>query len=257
MKKRVLIFTICTLLTGALFGQNNVEKSDNYLLVKGVAILKEIPQIISVTINVKTDSPVYAKCQEQMLMLINKTKRIIIKNGIDADLIKMNEIKVTEDIEYSRGERIKKGYEGAASFGIESEFSTDFTNKLIAALINDSIMITYKIDFKLSEAQKLSIRQKAIKLAIADATENAKIISESSNIILLNINSIEYRNDDYAYQNVERDIISTDNWVERNDRTGSVSYNQTADLHNQTTDFNPKEIGLKKSVQIKWLINDK
>jgi len=249
MKKRVLIFTICALLAGSLSGQNNVEKPENYLLVKGIAILKEIPEIISVTINVKTNSPEYKKCQEQMLMQMNKIKQIFIKNGIGPDLLKMNEFKIAEDIANNRGERIKKGYEGAASFGIESKFPTDFTNKLFAALKNDSITITYKIDFKLSEAQKLSIRQKAIALAIADAKEKAKIISESSGVKLSTINSIEYRDEVYAYHNAERDIISTDNWVKGNDSTGSFSYNQVPD-------FNPKDIGVQKSVQIKWSISD-
>jgi len=250
MKKSILIFAAFTLLIISAFGQNNIEKSENSLLVKGVAILKEMPDIISITINVKTESPEYKMCQEQMVTLINKTKQIFIKSGINGELIKMNEIKVSEDIEYNRGETVKKGYKGEASFEIESKFSIDFTNKLIVALKNDTIMITYKIEFKLSEAQKLTIRQKAITLAIADAKEKAKIIAEASNVKLITINSIEYKNDDYVYRNIESDIISTDNWVERNNRTGSVS-------DNQTTDFNPKEIGLQKSVQIKWLIQEK
>jgi uncharacterized protein len=250
MKKTILFITAFALLTISAFGQNNIEKSDNYLLVKGVAIIKEIPEIIVVTLNVKVESPQYKSCQEKVLKAIDKTKQIFVQSGIDKDLIKINEFKVNEQSNYKNGEVIKNGYVGAASFGIESIFSPEFTNKLLNALKNDSLSINYSIGFKLSETQKLSIRQKAIAMAITDAKEKAKIIAESSNVKLIMINSIEYKNDDYASRNTDNDIISTDNWISRDDRTGSVSSNQTIDL-------NPKEIGLQKSLQIKWLIRDK
>jgi uncharacterized protein YggE len=220
------------------------------ILVKGVAIVKEIPEIIAVTINVKTESPNYKTCQEQMEKLISKTKRIFVTSGISADLIKMNGIRVTEKIEYSKGERINNGYLGAASFGIESTFSTDFTSKILTALKNDSIVITYSIEFKLSESQKAKVRQKAVELAIADAKEKAKLIAEASNVILLKINSIDYKNEDSG-RDSEYDIISKDNWISREIYLGSAGRKEN------TEDLNPKEIGIQKSVQMKWIIKEK
>jgi len=250
MRKIILILASLSLLTNNSFGQNDNEKTDNLLLVKGVAIVKEIPEIISITINIKTESPNYKTCQEQMEKVIIKTKRIFVSSGISSELIKMNEIRVNEKIDYLKGERINNGFTGAASFGIESTFSTDFTNKLLTALKNDSITITYSIVFKLSESQKASVRQKAVELAIADAKEKAKLIANASNVVLLKINSIDYKNEDFG-RDTEYDIISKDYWAYRDIRIGSGSRNES------TEDLNPKEIGIQKSVQMKWIIKEK
>lgn len=90
-------------------------------------------------------------------------------------------------------------------------------------------------------------------MAIEDAKEKAKSIAESSNVYLIKINSIVYKDDDYAARNSDKDIIKEDVWISQDIRIrGSGAGNNTP-----TIDFNPNEIGIQKSVQIEWTIKEK
>lgn len=236
-------------------GQSNIQNADNTLLVKGVAILKQTPEIIYATINIKIESKEYNDCQDKVMTALQKAKSIFIKSGIDKDLIKTNEIGVSEKTELKNNEFIKSGFIGNVSLIIESTYSVDFTNKLLKALKNDSLSIYYNIGFKLSETQKASLRQKAISMAIDDAKEKATSIAESSNVKLIKINSIVYKDDDYASRNSDRDIIKEDVWIARD--ISIRGYSGSAGSNNPTLDFNPTEIGIQKSVQIEWIIKEK
>lgn len=87
-------------------GQSNIQ-NNNTLIVKGVAILKQTPEIIYATINIKIESKEYNDCQDKVLTALQKAKSIFINSGIEKDLIKTNEIGVSENREYKE-ERLSK-----------------------------------------------------------------------------------------------------------------------------------------------------
>jgi len=232
-------------------GQSEIQNADNTLIVKGIAILKQTPEIICATINIKIESKEYNDCQDKIMTALQKAKSIFMNSGIDKDLIKTNEIGVSENRDFRNGEFIITGFTGNVSLIIESVYSINFTKKLLAALKHDSLSVYYNIGFKLSETQKSLLRQKAISMAIDDAKEKAKSIAESSNVRLVKINSIIYKDDDYAARNGDKDIIKEDVWISQNISIRGTGNNSPA------LDFNPKEIGIQKSVQIEWTITEK
>ena len=231
-------------------GQSKTSTDDNTLIVKGVAVLRQIPDVIYVTLNIRIESIDYNDCQDKVLTALQKSKSIFINSGIDKDLIKTNEIGVSEKSEFKNGESIKTGFIGNVSINIESEYTNEFTQKLMKALKNDSLSIYYSIGFKLSESQKALLRQKAISNAINDAKEKAKLIAESTNTKLISISTITYKGDDYAGRNGDNDIIREDNWISKNIVIRGVGSSSP------TIDFNPKEIGIQKSVEIIWTISE-
>ncbi|HET6556297.1 MAG TPA: SIMPL domain-containing protein [Prolixibacteraceae bacterium] len=231
-------------------GQSNIQ-NNNTLIVKGVAILKQTPEIIYATINIKIESKEYNDCQDKVMTALQKAKSTFINSGIEKDLIKTNEIGVSENREFKDGEFVKTGFTGNVSLIIESVYSIDFTQKLLTALKNDSLSVYYNIGFKLSETQKTLLRQKSISMAIEDAKEKARSIAESSNVYLIKINSIVYKDDDYAARNSDKDIIKEDIWISQDIRIRGTGNNSP------TIDFNPNEIGIQKSVQIEWTIKEK
>lgn len=241
------------LILSASYGQLlSPQTKDHTLLVKGSAIIKQIPEQILVSINVKSESRDYSDCQDQLLTKMEKVKSALLKQKINKDLIKTNEITINERKEFLNGKTVNTGFIGSISVIIESPWSNDISNKLLTALKSDSLGLNYTVGFRLSEAQKSQLRQQAITLAIEDAKEKASLIANSSDIKLLNINSITWLDDDISYLR-DRDIIKE---VVRPSQEPFLSIRGT-ETDAPNIDFNPKEIGIIKSVRIEWIIQEK
>jgi len=236
-------------------GQSQVQNTEGTIHVKGVAILKQIPELISVTINIKTESKEYGNCQDKLIATLRNAKKIFGNNGINKDLIKTNEFRVSENKTYKNGEEVKLGFIGNVSLSIDTIYSVEFTKKLLSALQTDSISFNYNIVFKLSEAQKDLLRQIAISKAIEDAKKKAVLIAESSNVRLEKINSIVYKDDAFGSVANDNDIIKEYSWSPDGIMIRGIAYGTSNNM--PTKDFNPKEIKIVKTVEIEWLIKDK
>jgi uncharacterized protein YggE len=242
----LLIFTVSS--NGQLY---STQSKDLTLLVKGTAILKQMPELIYVSINIKSESQDYSDCQNKLLSKMEKVKSSILKQKFSKDIIKTNEISINERKEFINGKTVNTGFIGNVSVNIESAYSTEISNKLLAAFKTDSLFLNYTIAFRLSEVQKSQLRQQAIIMAIDDAKDKASLIAKSSNIKLLNINSITYLDDDMTYLR-DRDIIRE---VIKPSQDTFLMVRGT-DSNTPNIDFNPKEIGIIKSVRIEWTIGE-
>lgn len=249
-----LIITLATLFlfsspTKAQFGF--IQTKDHTLLVKGTAILKQMPEIISASISIKTVSKDYSDCQDKLLTKIERVKSTFIKQNIDAELIKIEEFTINEKVDYVEGRMVHNGFNGNISIIIESTYSPEFTKKLFTALQNDTSALNYQIGFKLSEEQKSKLRKQAISLAVDDAKEKATLIAKSSNVKLIKINSISYLDDELPWSN-DRDIIKES--IESSPSVFAAMV--VSDSSTPSVDFNPKEIGIIKTVNIEWTIDE-
>ena len=249
--------TIFAILSGLLIFSLSVngqlgtpQAKDQTLLVKGSAVLKQIPEIIYASINVKSEAQDYSDCQNKLLYKMEEVKSSILKQNIGRELIKTNEITISERREYINGKTISTGFIGNISLIIESPYSTEISNKLLIAFKNDSLALNYSIGFRLSEVQKSQLRQQAITTAIDDAKEKASLIAKSSNIKLIKINSITYLDEDFTYLR-DRDIIREE--VRRSQAAFVAVTGNNSNTPN--IDFNPKEIGIIKTVRIEWTIS--
>jgi uncharacterized protein YggE len=250
--------TIFTILSGLLIFSLSVkgqlgtpQAKDQTLLVKGTAVLKQMPEIIYASVNVKSEAQDYSDCQNKLLYKMEKVKSSLLNQNIGRDLIKTNEISISERKEYINGKTVGTGFVGNISLIIESPYSTEISNKLLIAFRNDSSGLNYSIGFRLSEAQKSQLRQQAITRAIDDAKEKALLIAKSTNIKLIKINSITYLDDDFTFIR-DRDIIREEV------RPSQVAFVAVRGDNSNTPniDFNPKEVGIIKSVRIEWTISD-
>jgi uncharacterized protein len=250
--------TIFAILSGLLIFSLSVkgqlgtpQAKDQTLLVKGSAVLKQMPEIIYASVNIKSEAQDYSDCQNKLLYKMEEVKSSLLKQNISKELIKTNEITISERREYINGKTVSTGFVGNISLIIESPYSTEISNKLLIAFKNDSLALNYSIGFRLSEVQKSQLRQQAITIAIDDAKEKASLIAKSSNIKLIKINSITYLDDDFTYLR-DRDIIREE--VRRSqDAFVAVRGNNS---NTPNIDFNPKEIGIIKTVRIEWTISN-
>jgi uncharacterized protein YggE len=247
MKSRVIsLIALCLFSISAKCQFFTTPTKDNTLMVEGVAITKVKPENIFVLIKVKSESKDYSQCQDMLLTRIGKVKSSILSQNIDKDLLKANEITINENKEYVDGRQEKIGYSGTISLSIETSFTPDFASKLLTALKIDSIPVEYNIRFKLSEDQKSKLRQKAINLAVTDAKEKAKLLANASNIELTKINSITYLDEGSIFDQ-DRDIVREE--IQPQTQAFMV-VGSSNDFKN--IDFNPKEVGIYKSVHIQW-----
>jgi hypothetical protein len=254
MKMKTLIIALGGLMilsipTKGQFG--TPQAKDNTLLVKGTAIIKQMPEIIYASINVKSESQDYADCQNKLLAKMERARSSILKQNISSDLIKTNEISINEREEYIGGKMTKTGFVGSISLIIESQYSPEIAKKLLTAFTSDSLVLNYSIGFKLSEKQKSQLRQLAISKAVDDAKERALLIAKSSNIKLIKLNSLIYLDDEITF-NRDNDVI-------KEEIRPAQDVFVTVRGNNPNTpniDFNPKEIGIIKSIRMEWTIEE-
>lgn len=251
MRLALLINLCITLISLNVSGQSQMQNNEKILHVRGVAILKQLPELIYVAINIKVEANEYNDCHDRLITEEQKAKEIFINNGIDKNLIKTNEFRVSQSNVYKNGAVEKVVFVGNASFIIETAYSVEFTKKLLSGLKTDLMSFSYNISFKLSEKQKELLRKEAISKAIDDAREKAVLIAESSKVTLGKIKSINYT-DSYVPAAGDNDIVR-----EYQSRSEAAFYSVGYGASNAPTiEFNPKEIRIVKAVEIEWQIND-
>ena len=250
--------TIIITLTGLLFlsisamGQfRTPQAKDNTILVKGTAILKQIPEIIYASVNVKSESEDYSDCQNKLLTKMDKVRSSILKQNISNDLIKTNDMTINERQEFINGKMTKTGFAGNISVIIESPYSPEIAKRLLTAFTSDSLILNYSIGFRLSEKQKSQLRQLTITKAVDDAKERASLIAKSSNIKLIKLNSIVFLDDEITFTR-DNDIVRQ----EIRPRQDVFVATEGNNLSTPNIDFNPKEIGIIKSVRMEWTIEE-
>lgn len=244
--KFLLSIFVCTLFFAApQFGQSVTNEHENTLKVKGTAVLKQIPEILSARITIKVSADKYNPCQEKLVNAIDQAKKILLQNGIANKIIQLGEMNISERKDYLPDGQVKTSFEGNSSLVIEKTYSAEYAGSLLAALHNESVPMLYNLNFSLSENQKKELRQKAIRDAVADAREKAEAIAAASNIRLLKIRSIQY-SDDETGGVFEGDLVQENVLLARN-QVFIKGGGQMPQI-----DFNPGEIGIRKSVSIEW-----
>lgn len=249
MRHSITLLMTLVLLSSYLSGQNNSTGRDNSLVVKGVAILKQTPGLLTARITVKVAAEKYNSCQDKLVRAIDQAKAVLLKRGIDKGIIRTNGLNVSEKRDYLSEGRYKTSYEGNSDITIEHDYSLEYSKKLLSALQNDSVNFLYNLDFVLSENQKKELRQKAIASAIADAKEKAGAIAEAANLRLVRIKTINYTDDDGG-RYYESDLVQENILFSRDIAMSKAS-------STPAIDFNPKEIGIRKTVLVEWLIEEK
>lgn len=254
MKKNILLLSAFFCLTINLIGQVPQQQTkDNTLLVRGMAIFKATPELLTVRIDIDSEDEKYNKCQEHLMKKIEQTKSLFIKNGIAKESIHTNKLNIAEKRLYQANNNEKIVFAGRASFHIEHPYSIEYATKILTVLRNDSLVVHYNLAFTLSEEQKSELRKKAITVALQDAREKALAIASGANVKLLKINSINFTDAEYGGYSIDSDLIREIDLAEQQ-VFANVGY---TGQNNNTIDFNPKEIGIKKVVTVEWMIEEK
>ncbi len=252
MKIKLFLLTLLASIAQFTNGQTSSISKDNSLSVRGVAIINAIPEVVVVRIDLDTEDEKFNACQEKLMQITDLAKLVLVRHGIEKETIHINRMNVSEKRLYVQNQPEKVLFAGKASLLIEHPYSMEYTRKLLAGFQDGSISFHYTINFTLSEKQKTELRKKTIQMAIEDAKEKAQAIAVGANINLLKINSINFLETEYSGYSIDTDL------VKEREIEPQVFYNVGASYQNSgAIDFNPKEIGIKKSITVEWQIQEK
>jgi hypothetical protein len=250
MKANYLLLTVLTALTLSTQAQTNQPCKDNMLVVNGTAILKQTPEMLTASISVKAKADKYVDCQDKLVKAVAQVTSLLTSQGIELSFIRTNDLNVSEQREYLPNNTTKLHFEGSSSISVEHLYSLEFSKKLLAALQNETHSLNYRLDFSLSENQKKELRSKAIELAIEDAQTKAEAIAAASGVKLLKISSITFTDNEMG-RSYESDLVREERLY-----AGDVAFSKAGNPSPEI-DFNPREMGIKKSIVVEWVIGDK
>lgn len=221
---------------------NFAQAQNNLLKVKGKAEVKATPEIMNIHIPIEAKETDYERCSNKLTGVFNQLKEALIKTGIDAERIKSDQLRISEDYKYVNRERVLIGYVGNIKVEIEMDHTSQNLQKVMKTLNDERFNFGYSVQFSLAESQKDSLRQSAIKTAVADAREKANILAESLDIELGAIHEVNFEHGNTG-----------NNPLMRSDKR-MYSANMESSSGNNEIELNPKEISLTKTVDITWLI---
>jgi len=239
MQNRITIVILGSLLflASSLFSQ----EKNNVINVQGEAIINTTPEILLVNIPIQIKNLVYEECSKQLVDKYNQLKNALVKNGIEEKSIQSGNLSVTENYIWDQRERKFDGYIGNLSISVELKYSPEKLSIVIETLKDNRFKFGYNISFKLSEEQKSVELEKAIYLAVEDATNKAKLIASAMKIQLGEILEINF-----GYSNPTNDFLAVEG-------RGMMYKAQGVDDAIQL-DLNPQTIQIQKNIGIIWRI---
>ena len=227
----LLVFTVLTM---------SAQNSESVIKVNGEAVMKAVPEILNVTIPIQEKARTYEACTNQLTSTFNALQAALVKAGIDEKKIFSNGLSITEDYNYQDRTRILIGYIGSITLSMELEHTEKNLNLLMSTLNDERFNFGYNVSFSLSEKQKDSLREAAIKEAVKDAKAKATILAEALEVRLLEIKEVNFE-----YSDGGNDILV----MQKSMRFEASMSDGGSDIK-----LNPQEQEIRKSVGVIWRI---
>ncbi len=239
MKQLITLFILATVALSSI-AQNQYPDD---LVVEGKSSVKLIPEQLIYNVRISVSDSNYTRCTEMALEKAELLTKEFTGNGIDKDLIKTLNYSIREIREYDNitRQQVFKGYR--AEIPVLIKTVTDYPkNDLIFEIIKNNFNADFSLSFALTPEQKESVKEKLIELAVEDAQQKAKIITESAGIKMYGIRHIQYG---------EPQLIGTYTRPNYEMQNESIMIRGAASSGGAST-LNPSEIEMRTSVVIAW-----
>jgi len=130
-----------------------------------------------------------------ILGLNEKTKELtkqIVSMGFKEETIKTLNFQINENKIYLRDQYIDSGYIASQSIQVEFKNDKETLTKILNTFSKSKINFNLSFSFKVSDALVEKTQHDLIVSAIKDAQKNAKLIVETSGVVLKKIKEIKY-----------------------------------------------------------------
>jgi len=216
------------------------------LISQGKSTVKQVPEIISFSVQFELRNQDYDKCTSLALGKIDTFKMKLRENGINEDLIKTASYSIQEitDRDNRTRELIHLGYQARIPIIIKLEVTNPKADDIFE-LLKSTFKSEIRISFELSPEQKEKAKESLLTLAVDDAKSKAEILASSLDIQLGKVIKVQY-GDPEVIRNFTRsynDLRST----ERMMAASSVS-------RSNITTLTPPEVSMVASVVLAFEI---
>lgn len=235
MKKNIkllYVFLAILLISETFYAQ---EQKEDKIQVVGKASLNAIPENFVLEIIINEKDSLYALCSQNLIGKLNAIQNELKSIGINEKQIKTTKFSISENYKYVNNNNVKSGYVGEVGLQVIDLYTSALLGKVIKVLKNNQSI--YKLDFKLSEAQKIKLNELAVKNAIENGNKTARLIAQTTGVELVKITRITHDYSRYGY-----DLLVEEEYV------------PNSFLKEENLDLSPKEIAIEKSVFIEWSI---
>lgn len=232
MKQILAAAIIALTTTPLLFGQTGTLK------VEGEAILYAVPEMINVQVPIQAKDAAYEKTAASLTNTYNDLSFALEKAGLRKEDIRSSGLTISEKYVYSDRERKKDGYTGHINAEIKMPHTDKMINAFMKTMSDERFNFGYQLAFELSEAQKESLRKRALKAATEDAGTKATDLAENLGVRLISISEVTYGGESREY----------------NPLVMRADANTKSEM--QEVSLNPREIEIRQKVMVVWIISN-
>ncbi len=188
--KTLFTFALIVLLSLHSFAQP--DRNTSTLRIVGNAKTFVKPDLGVLNINLSNKNMNF---NNTILGLNEKTKELtkqIVAMGFKEENIKTINFQINENKIYLRDQYIDSGYIASQSIQVEFKNDKETLTKILNTFSKSKIDFNLSFSFKVSDVLVEKTQHDLIVAAIKDAQKNAKLISETSEVILKKIKEIKY-----------------------------------------------------------------
>ncbi len=205
--------------------------------VEGIAMMSEKPELLNIQIPIEAKNASYEACSSALTAKYNELSNALNKAGIDSKSIKASGLSISEHYTYTDRERKKDGYSGRINVTLKMPHTDKALEAFMKTMAQEQFNFGYQLGFALSEAQKASLNDKAIQLAVNDAKTKAKALASELEVRLLGIKEVIYTESHHIEDRLMRNEYSK----------------MSADM--ESVELNPNDVEIRKAVTVIWHVS--
>ena len=210
------------------------------LTVRGRGTASADPDLVVLSFGVAGRDPSYSASVEELNGRVEALREDIEAAGVERDRLKTTGFDVRDDRRYDRdtGKHVFLGYEASHRLRLELPFDRDLLNSVLARAAASASEAAVTVSFEVSDVE--SLRRGAMRAAVADAREGARVLAEASGATLGEILSIDY------------------SYVEIRARRLSYEFANTGAMYEASApapDVEPEALDAEEGVTVVWEIS--
>lgn len=162
------------------------------LTVRGRGTVSADPDLTVLSFGVVGRDPSYSSSVEELNGRVEALREDLEAAGVERSRLKTTSFDVRDDRRYDRdtGKHVFLGYEASHRLRLEIPFDKELLNGVLTRVAQSASEAAVTISFDVSDLE--SLRRGAMRAAVADAREGARVLVEASGATLGEILSIDY-----------------------------------------------------------------
>ncbi len=211
------------------------------LTVRGRGTALAEPDLVVLAFGVAGRDPSYSAAVEKLNERVEALRGDLEGEGVDRTELKTTsfDVRVERRFDDGKKEYVFLAHRASHRIRLELDLDNELLNRVLRRVAQSASEATVSISFGVSDRETL--RRKAMRIAVADALETARLLAESTGTSLGQIDEI-----DYSFIEIRRRSFSYD--LAASSRDGMTTLSEPA------PDVEPEALAAEEGVTIVWSI---